>query len=124
MKGAAMFGKKKPQPPPLPPFPLQVLTEEQLIEGTIASETDFVYHSRGMVLPIPLTSVQIRGTGPLDIPPRTYAQFTVMAHTAVAVIPRVDYTLMKEYEIWKLSTYPMQGVFYFGPYVIQGKLML
>jgi hypothetical protein len=62
-----MFRKKKQ---PSPPFVLQVLTTEYLIEGTVDGNTRLYFptpHVLGCI-PIRLTSVQIQPTRLFDIP--------------------------------------------------------
>lgn len=118
-----MFGKKKQ---PSPPFVLQVLTTEYLIEGTIEGDT-ILYFPELDILdspPLHLTSVQIQTTRSVDIPTRTCAQFMVMGDNAVALVPRMEFSQLAQYKAWKVANIPLLGVFYFGPYVMQGKLML
>ena len=116
-----MFGKKKRQP-----FALQALTTEYLIEGTFEGAPplyDFSKHDQFVLFP--LTSVQIQTTGPADIPTRTCTQFVIAGYNVVALIPQIEITQMDEYEMmWKLKKNPLLGVFYVGPYVMEGKLML
>ncbi len=117
-----MFGKKKQ---PSPPFVLQVLTTEYLIEGTFDGDT-LLYFPQPEVLgstPIRLTTVQIQPTRLVDIPARTCTQFEVWGDSVVALIPQVEVTQMVDYEVWKVPKIPLQGVFYFGPYLVQGTLM-
>jgi hypothetical protein len=120
-----MFGKKKQ---PLPPFILQVLTTDYLIDGTVEGDTALIFPETGVASkPLHLTSVQIRVTGPVDIPVRTCPRFTVMGNSAVALLPLLEMTQITEmarYEVWKEYKKPVQGIFYVGPYVIQGRLML
>jgi hypothetical protein len=118
-----MFGKKKQ---PSPPFVLQVLTTEYLIEGTVEGDT-LLYFPELDILdspPLRLTSVQVQTTRPADIPTRTCTQFMVMGDSAVALIPRMEVSQLAQYEAWKVADIPLLGMFYFGPYVMQGKLML
>ena len=116
-----MFGKKKRLS-----FALQVLTAEYLIEGTFESDLSLQYFSRhDQLVLLPLTSVQIQTTGPVDIPTRTCTQFVVAGGNVVALIPRIEITQMAEYEMmWKLNKNPLLGVFHVGAYVMEGKLML
>ena len=117
-----MFGKKKQA---LPPFTLQVLTTEYLIEGTVEGDTSLYLTGHDTdVPPLHLTSVQIQTTGPVDIPTQSCDQLVVIGCNTVALIPRTDVSQMAEYEYWTLSKKPLLGVLHVGPYVMQGKLML
>ena len=117
-----MFGKKKQA---LPPFTLQVLTTEFLIDGTIAGDTSLYLTGQDTdIPPFQLTSVKIQTTGPAEIPIQTCAQFAVIGFNTVALIPRMDVTQMDLYEFWTLGKKPFLGVLHVGPYVMQGKLML
>ena len=117
-----MFGKKNQ---PSPPFVLQVLTTEYLIEGTIDGNAR-IYFPQSQALgciPLHLTSVQIQPTRLVDTPTQTYTQFEVWGNSAVALIPRVEVTQMAQYEGWRIPKIPLRGLFYFGSYLVQGTLM-
>jgi hypothetical protein len=117
-----MFGKKKPA---LPPYTLQILTAESLIEGTVAGDASLYFAGQDTsTTALPLTSARIEAAGRADIPPRTCARFVVLGSQVVALIPRVDVTLMEEYEFWTMSKKPYPGVLYAGPYLVQGRVML
>jgi hypothetical protein len=117
-----MFEKKKQ---PSPPFVLQVLTTEYLIEGTVDGNTR-LYFPRPEALgsiPIHLTSVQIQPTRLVGTPTQTCTQFAAWGDSAVALIPRVEVTQMTQYETWSVPKIRLRGVFYFGSYLVQGTLM-
>jgi hypothetical protein len=116
-----MFGKKKPT---LMPYTLQVLTTEYLIQGTVDGDAH-LYFPEPEVLggPIRLANVQIQPTWREGIKARTCDQFEVWGDNAVALIPQVDFTQLVQYEVWKIPAKPLQGSFYFGPYLVQGTLM-
>ena len=118
-----MFGKKKP---PQPPYSLQVLTTESLIEGTIEGDRRLYLPSLNVMdsFPLRLTSVQIQTTRLEDIPAQTCAQFMVMGDNTVALIPRMEVSQMSQYDVWKIPNVAIQGAFHFGPYLVQGRLML
>lgn len=118
-----MFGKKKP---PLPPYILQVLTTEYLIEGTIEGDHRLYLPSLEEMdsFPLRLTSVQVQTTRLEDIPTQTCAQFMVMGDNTVALIPRMELSQMPQYDVWKIPNVAIQGVFHFGPYLVEGRLML
>jgi hypothetical protein len=117
-----MFGKKKQA---LPPYPLQVLTTESIIEGIVEGHSLLqIIGEDTAIPPLLLTSVKIRTTGPTDIPTYTCTRLLVLRVNTVALIPRVDITQTEEYEIWTLYKKPFPGVLHVGPYVIQGKMML
>jgi hypothetical protein len=117
-----MFGKKKQ---PSPPFVLQVLTTEYLIEGTVDGNTRLYFPTPQELgsIPIQLSSVQIQPTRLVDTPTQTCPQFAAWGDSAVALIPRVEVTQMAQYEIWRIPKIPLRGVFYFGSYLVQGTLM-
>ncbi|MDX9953702.1 MAG: hypothetical protein RBT75_06390 [Anaerolineae bacterium] len=117
-----MFGKKRPE---CPPYVLQVLTPESLIEGTVEGySTLYLAGEAASIPPLLLTSVRIQTTGAADIPAQTCAQLLVFGINAVALIPRVEFTQMAEHEVWTLYMKPFPGVLHVGPYVIQGKMNL
>jgi hypothetical protein len=117
-----MFGKKEK---PLPPFTLQVLTTEYLIEGTVDGSTRLYFPDPDFQgsIPIPLTSVQVQPTRLVGSPTQTCNQFAAWGSCAVALIPRVEVTQIPQNGVWSISKIPLRGVFYFGPYLVQGTLM-
>ncbi len=117
-----MFGKKKQT---LPPFTLQVLTTDLLIDGTVEGDTSLYFSGPDTsVPPLRLTSVQIQTTGAMDIPTHSCTHFMVIGSNIVALIPQIEVTQMAEYEYWTLGKKPFLGVLHVGPYVMQGKMML
>jgi hypothetical protein len=114
-KGGIVFGKKKA---PLPPYVLQVLTTEYLIEGTFAGDG---YLSVGTFLR--LAPAQIQSTRSASVPPQVLTQFTVAGEASVAFIPRTEITQLLQYSVWKEYKNAMPGTFYVGPYVMKGRLM-
>lgn len=117
-----MFEKKKQ---PLPPFTLQVLTTEYLIEGTVDGNTRLYFPQPNELgsKPLNLTSVQIQPTRTLETPAQTLSQFAAWGDSTVALIPRVDITQMPQYGVWSVPKIPLRGLFYFGSYLVQGTLM-
>ena len=117
-----MFGKKKPA---LAPYALQVLTTEYFIEGTVDGDARLYFPEPEMQgsKPIKLANVQKQPTSREGIKARTCDQFEVWGDNAVALIPQVDFTQLVQYEVWKIPAKPLQGSFYFGPYLVQGTLM-
>jgi len=117
-----MFKTKKQS---LPPFTLQVLTTEYLIEGTVDGKTPLYFPEPEQLdsEPICLTSVQIQPSRLAGIPPRTCTQFEVWGDNAVALIPRVEITRLVDYDAWKEPKIPLRGEFYFGPYLVYGTMM-
>lgn len=117
-----MFGKKKP---PLPSYTLQILTSHYLIQGATDVEPFLLsFPKPGETgLPIHLAAAHIQSTAPVDFPPRTSAQFVVQLGTAIIIIPGFDVGRMPQYAFWKKYEISVSGVFYCGPYVIQGKWM-
>jgi hypothetical protein len=117
-----MFGKKKPS---LAPYALQVLTTEYFIQGTVDGDARLYLYGPEMLGrgPIKLANVKIQPTWREGIKARTCDQFEVWGDSAVALIPHVDFTQLVQYEVWKIPAKPLQGIFYFGPYLVQGTLM-
>jgi hypothetical protein len=118
-----MFGKKKE---PLPPYILQVLTTEYLIEGSISGETRLYFFETGKVVGAPLTlaSAQIQATQAEGFPPRAALQYTVLGNSTVALIPHMQFDLLPQSIAWKQYKKPLTGTFYVGPYVMKGSMML
>jgi len=78
----AVFRKNKPTPPP---FVVQVLTTEYLIEGTAQGECLYRSFSRlDAWSPLRLTSVQITPTGPTQVPAQSLPLFMVSGNSVVA----------------------------------------
>lgn len=115
-----MFGQKKPTPPP---FALQALTTEYLIEGQADGETQLYIPHGEEWDPIHLRSVQITVTGQADMPPRTANEFMLLGDDIVAIIPHKDVGDMEQYDLWEDYTERREGLFYLGPYLILGALM-
>jgi len=117
-----MFGKKNQ---PLPPFVLQVLTSEYLIEGTVDGNTKLYFQEPETLdsIPFQLSNVQIQPTRLVEAAIQTCAQFAVWGDNTVAFLPRMEVTQMAQYETWSIFKKPLRGVFYFGPYLVQGTLM-
>ena len=117
-----MFGKKNQ---PLPPFVLQVLTTEYLIEGTVDGNTKLYFQEPETLDSIPSNSVPFKSSRPgwRNAAIQTCAQFAVWGDNTVAFLPRVEVTQMAQYETWSIFKKPLRGVFYFGSYLVQGTLM-
>jgi hypothetical protein len=110
-----MFGKKKAGPQP---FVLQVLTTDYLIEGTVPGKTLL-----RLGLLIPLRPAQIQSTTTTAIPPQVLSEFMVLGDSVVAFIPGGKIEELEEYIYWKEFKYPVLGGFYYGPYLIRGRMM-
>jgi len=116
-----MFKKKKT---PVPPYALQVLTSEYLIEGTVDGDTSLCFPEDEMEnTPIQLNSVKIQTTKPVDIPAMFCEKFIIMRDNLVALIPRIEIDQLKQYEAWQDNDIPIEGVFYVAQYKMTGKLM-
>ncbi len=124
-----MFGKKKgpEKTNPATPFQLQVLTTDYLIEGTAKGDLKFVlpldieYWN-----PIALTSAKLTAIREDSSPIRTVDQFEVKGNAVVAIIPVRDATTMNYFAMYQDSglNVPLLGVFYVGPYLFEGTLMI
>jgi hypothetical protein len=118
-----MFGKKKEAPVPQPPFQLQVLTTEYLIEGTAQGDEQlYIPISDDFWSPFQLTDVRITSINDDKIPVHKADAFEVQGRVIVAVIPLKDVTTMKRFEVYKNYQKEMRGVYYVGPYLIEGTL--
>mgnify|MGYP001212001230 CR=1 FL=1 len=118
-----MFGKKK-ESEKAAPFPLQILTTEYLIEGTAnGDEQFFLPVGTEYWYPIELTDVKLTAVGWEDVPVRTADKFEVKGDTVVAMIPRKDPSRMRQYDTYLAFKAGLKGVFYFGPYLLEGTLM-
>jgi hypothetical protein len=118
-----MLGKKTS---PLPPYFLQVLTTEYLIEGMVPGNTALYFCEPDKPLGslIRPTPARIQSTQNANLPAREVPQFVVMGGSSIALIPHMDITQMAQYVLWK--TFPKQrsGIFFIGPYMMRGKLMM
>ncbi|RME59160.1 hypothetical protein D6779_04960, partial [Candidatus Parcubacteria bacterium] len=56
--------------------------------------------------------------------PRICPEFMVLGHNVVAFIPHIPLDRLADYNFPKVTQTSIQGVFYFGPYVMRGKLMM
>jgi len=115
-----MFKKKTP----VPPYILEVLTTEYLIDGTVDGDTRLYFPKAEMVSPpIELNTVKIQTTRPVDIPAQYCEQFVLVGDNLVALIPRIEIDQLKQYLDWLMSDKPLMGTFYVAHYKISGKLM-
>jgi hypothetical protein len=109
----------------LPPFDLQVLTSEYLIEGTVAGDTNLYFPRPGeVVAPILLTSAQIQLTRSPEAVKRTCVHYFLSLNNALLFIPRTDFTQFTRYSLWKQYKNPLIGGFHLGPYWMTGRLMV
>ena len=116
-----MFRKKKS---PVPPYTLQVLTTEYLIEGTVEGDMGLSFpEDEKENTPLQLNSVKIQTTKPVDIPAMFCEQFIIMGDNLVALIPRIEIDQLQQYEAWQENDVPVEGVFYAAQYKMTGKLM-
>lgn len=102
-----MFEKKKQ---PTPPFILQILTTEYLIDGTFDGNARLSFPQPNEIgnIPLHLTSVKIQPTRQIDTPAQTYSQFEVWGDNAVALIPRMDVTQMTQHAVWSMFKIPLR----------------
>jgi len=119
-----MFGRKKEKSAPQQPFQLQVLTTEYLIEGTAENDQQF-YIPNGTEhwSPVVLTDVSITSVNDNDIPVRKAETFEIQGEAIIAFIPLKDATSMAQYASYLEYEEEMEGVFYVGPYLIEGTLL-
>jgi len=116
-----MFRKNKPI---LPPFVVQVLTTEYLIEGTTQGDVDTdLFRGLDAWSPLRLTSVQITPTGPAKVPAQSLPVFMVSGNSVVALVPRMELSQMADREVWDQYEISCPGIFYMGPYLIRGTMM-
>lgn len=127
-----MFGKKI-TPAPKPEISLQVLTTDYLIDGQLNdSLEEGLIHPWLMRLGNPgteshrptvrLIAARIQSVGMLNPPAASAAQFNVWLQNILVVIAG-DATGQQMVTTWAQKTLrrqPVRGVFYVGPYVIQG----
>ncbi len=119
-----MFGKKKDSEKDAAPFPLEILTTQYHIQGMAAADTQlFIPGGVEYWYPITLTGATISAVGGDHNLVRTANIFEVKGDAVVAVIPRKDATTMARYESYEPFKVVMKGIFYFGPYVIEGTMM-
>ena len=117
-----MFGRKK-ETAPQPPFQVQVLTTEYLIEGTAkGNEQFYLPSSEDYWSPITLTDVRITSIHDENIPVRKADRFDVQGGNVVAFIPLRDATTMIRFEVYEAYKKEMKGLYYVGPYLMEGTL--
>ena len=116
-----MFRKSKPVPPP---FVVQVLTAEYLIEGTAQGDA-CLDGFRGLDLwdPLRLTAVRITATGSVEVPVQSLPVFMVSGDSVLALVPRQEVSQMALREVWEVHDIPCPGIFHVGPYLIRGTMM-
>ena len=111
--------------PQLPPYVLQILTHEFLIEGTIPGDTD-VYFPKPNELGNPIYLLNLSASHP---PVRQGAKsfscykYVVTRNEALILIPRADYTQLSFYSAWKQYQNAVNGQFHIGHYLLTGRLM-
>jgi hypothetical protein len=117
----AVFRKNKPI---LPPFVVQVLTTEYLIEGTTQGDVDTdLFRGLDAWSPLRLTSVQITPTGLAQVPAQFLPVFMVSGNSVVALVPRVELSQMADHVVWAVYKIARPGIFHIGPYLIRGTMM-
>ena len=110
--------------PPLPPFLLQVLTSELLIEGTAPGDTPIYFTKPNEIgTPIPLTNVQVQSTRSTEASIHTCSNYVFTRNNAVAFIPHMDITQIFLYSAFKQYKNAISGVFHLGPYRMTGRMM-
>jgi len=118
-----MFGKKK-EPEKAVPFPVEILTTEYFITGTVPGDQQFMLPlGTEYWYPAELTDVKLTAVGWDEVPVRTVDRFEVKGDAVVAMIPRRDPTSMRQYDSYLAFKKALQGIFYFGPYLFEGTLM-
>ena len=109
----------------LAPYPLQVLTNDYLIDGTADGDTLICMpkpDELGMTIRLMNARVQSTRTPPAAV--RTCAKYICLYNQALAVIPQVDYTQLDYYGSWKQYKTEINGLFYLGPYWVTGRLTM
>ena len=108
----------------LPPFLLEVLTSEYLIDGTVPGDTSIFFPKPNELgYPIQFTNVKIQPTKTTEVSARTYTHYIFTRNDAIALIPRMDFTQLPLYSSWKQFKNPITGLFHLGPYWMTGRLM-
>jgi hypothetical protein len=115
------MSKKKSTPLP---FKVQVLTTEYIIEGTVEGDTCLEFRTDETDETIVLSSVRVQSLRPSEHPPRYAEHFALWGGSAVALIPEADVSKGIADKHWNLYDAPRRELFYMGPYLIQGRLML
>jgi hypothetical protein len=122
-----------------PPYNVQLLTTEYLIEGWIAPEEyevggDNVFSQAARLeedeggidafQAIRMTDVKIRPTGILDSPEETFQEWDLsVLDGVVAIIPLDQACLKVMQKAFKDFRYPVEARIYIGPYLIRAKLL-
>jgi hypothetical protein len=109
----------------LPPYSVQILTSEYLIEGTVGGETQFDFPDHDvMVSPMHLTGAKIQSLR-LKEETACYCQdYIFNKKTALAYLPQIDFNLYPLNSVLKIHKIAYQGVFHLGPYSVTGRLMI
>jgi hypothetical protein len=120
-----MFGKKSGAEP-RPAIPVKLITSTHLIDGTLDLEVPYPYipvgeEDNGSWNPVLLTSVTLHSLSPADVAPRSVPQFMARGDQIITLIPLVGIPI-SGYSNWKDYKKGVAGIFYFGPYLIQGTM--
>jgi hypothetical protein len=124
-----MFRKKESKPPAPPPptpvpFTTQILTTEYLIEGLVDAGAGYFIPAGDHWSELVLSNATMTAVAASDIPPRTIPRFIAYGYNIVAVIQHRNLEQISSYNnLWKKYKAPKEGIFYFGPYRIRGKLV-
>ena len=121
-----MFGRGS-RKQPLPPWAVQILTPEYLVDGYSDSEDNiFEYLSVADSdddFDYTFTSARVQPTGLLTIPPFSCQEWTCAFLTSVvAVLPRDDASLKAVQKAWEDSEYSYRAELFAGPYLIRGAI--
>ncbi len=107
-----------------PPYVLQVLTSEMLVDGTIPGDTIYVFPDRdSMITPINFTSARVlftRSTGGEFI---HYDHYAVKQRHVLVYLPQIDPALLPEVNTAVVGAVPVVCGFHIGPYSAAGKVM-
>jgi len=125
--GAAMFSRKKdsPKTSSRSSFQLDILTTEYLIQGTAAGDQQFYLPTSSKNWsPIELKDVSLTAVDRQDVPVRKVDRFEVQGEAVVAMIPHKDAMEMDQYDSYLVYDKGLKGIFYIGPYIFEGTLMI
>jgi hypothetical protein len=114
----------KPREATQAPNALQVLTTQYVIEGTVSDDVSVSCSGGKGSSPYYLTAARMQLSQSAGRPPRRAERVAIWSTTTIAPIPQPDAgPRIADRLFGKFYNKPCPGIFYLGPYVVQGRLI-
>src|SRR5512138_419150 len=109
----------------LPPYTVQILTGEYLIEGTVAGDTNYCFSRPDVIAkPLRLSAAKIQLIRSTEKTVCYCQDYIFNANTALAYLPQIDLNLYPQNSSLKYHKTAYTGAIHLGPYTVTGRLMI